>query len=113
MKSKGTCSVLRVEDEYDFIDAEQGKFYRPIEELDISIYLDQETKQVINDTTKDLGVTKSELIRKSISEYLKKLKQPSAWEIGKDVFGKYSSGFEYLSSKRKKLVKNKIETKRQ
>ncbi len=55
----------------------------------------------------------SELIRESISEYLKKLKQPSALEIGKDVFGKYSSGFEYLSSNRKKLVISKIETKRQ
>jgi len=31
--------------EYDFTDAEQGKFYRPIEELDIPIYLDQEVKE--------------------------------------------------------------------
>ena len=30
--------------EYDFTDAEQGKFYRPIEELDIPIYLDKEVK---------------------------------------------------------------------
>ncbi len=32
-------------DIYDFSDVEQGKFYRPIEELDIPIYLDQEVKQ--------------------------------------------------------------------
>ncbi len=31
--------------EYDFTNAEQGKFYRPIEELDIPIYLDQEVKE--------------------------------------------------------------------
>jgi len=31
--------------EYDFTDAEQGKFYRPIEELDIPIYLDDEIKR--------------------------------------------------------------------
>ncbi|MBU8901842.1 MAG: hypothetical protein KOO69_03800 [Victivallales bacterium] len=30
--------------EYDFSNAEQGKFYRPLEELDIPIYLDQEVK---------------------------------------------------------------------
>ncbi len=30
--------------EYDFTNAEQGKFYRPIEELDIPIYLDTEVK---------------------------------------------------------------------
>jgi hypothetical protein len=30
--------------EYDFTNAEQGKFYRPLEELDIPIYLDKEIK---------------------------------------------------------------------
>ena len=30
--------------EYDFTDAEQGKFYREIEKLDIPIYLDKELK---------------------------------------------------------------------
>ncbi|MDM8540167.1 hypothetical protein QUF90_03675 [Desulfococcaceae bacterium HSG9] len=30
--------------EYDFTNAEQGKFYRPIEELDIPIYLDREVR---------------------------------------------------------------------
>jgi hypothetical protein len=29
-------------DEYDFTNAQQGKFYRPIEELEIPIYLDKE-----------------------------------------------------------------------
>ncbi len=31
--------------EYDFNNAEQGKFYRPLEELEIPIYLDQEVKE--------------------------------------------------------------------
>ena len=31
--------------EYDFTNAEQGRFYRPIEELDIPIYLDDEVKK--------------------------------------------------------------------
>ena len=30
--------------EYDFTESEQGKFYRPLEELDIPIYLDDEIK---------------------------------------------------------------------
>ncbi len=34
-----------MKDEYDFSDAEQGKFYRPLEELDIPIYLDKEIKE--------------------------------------------------------------------
>ena len=36
--------VSKMKDEYDFTGAEQGKFYRPIEELDIPIYLDKEIK---------------------------------------------------------------------
>ena len=31
---------------YDFTGAEKGKFYRPLEELDIPIYLNQEIKRV-------------------------------------------------------------------
>ena len=34
-----------MKDEYDFSGAEQGKFYRPIDELDIPIYLDKEVKE--------------------------------------------------------------------
>lgn len=33
-----------MKDEYDFTGAEQGKFYRPLEELDIPIYLDKDNK---------------------------------------------------------------------
>ncbi len=33
-----------MKDEYDFSHAAQGKFYRPLEELDIPIYLDKEVK---------------------------------------------------------------------
>jgi len=34
-----------MKDEYDFTDAEQGKFYVPVEQLDIPIYLDDEVKR--------------------------------------------------------------------
>jgi len=34
-----------MKEEYDFTNAEQGKFYVPIEELDIPIYLDEEVKR--------------------------------------------------------------------
>jgi len=36
-----------MKEEYDFTDAEQGKFYRPIEELDIPVYLDKEIRQFL------------------------------------------------------------------
>jgi hypothetical protein len=34
-----------MKEEYDFTDAEQGKFYRPLEELDIPIYLEREVRE--------------------------------------------------------------------
>ncbi len=36
-----------MKEEYDFTDAEQGKFYRPIEELEIPIYLDKEVRSFL------------------------------------------------------------------
>jgi DUF1365 family protein len=33
-----------MKDEDDFAGAEQGKFYRPLEELEIPIYLDQDNR---------------------------------------------------------------------
>ncbi|MDM8549133.1 hypothetical protein QUF72_03610 [Desulfobacterales bacterium HSG2] len=34
-----------MKEEYDFTNAEQGKFYKPIEELDIPIYLDKDVRK--------------------------------------------------------------------
>ncbi|CAK8722971.1 Toxin-antitoxin system HicB family antitoxin [Candidatus Electrothrix laxa] len=59
-------------DEYDFSDAEQGKFYRPIEELDVPIYLDQEIKDFFlkkirrSDQTLSLSKVVNSLLKKDI-----------------------------------------------
>ncbi len=64
--------------EYDFTDAEQGKFYRPIEELDIPIYLDKEVKNFfmrnLKDRSSDFSLNKiiNSLIKQDI-EISKKL----------------------------------------
>ena len=61
-----------MKDEYDFTNAEQGKFYRPIEELDIPVYLDKEIRQFffksIQSKDRDFSLTKiiNSLIRKDI-----------------------------------------------
>jgi len=36
-----------MKEEYDFTNAEQGRFYRPIEELDIPVYLDKDIREVL------------------------------------------------------------------
>ena len=78
----------------------------------ITLRLDPKLELTVKNTAKNLGLTKSELIRKSINEYLGRLKQPNPWDIGEDLFGKYSSGLGNLSANRKKLIKNKIRAKR-
>jgi len=35
-----------MKNEYDFTNAQQGKFFRPIEELEIPIYLDKENLEI-------------------------------------------------------------------
>ena len=37
-----------MKDEYDFSNAEQGKFYVPVEEIQMPIYLDQDVMQFLN-----------------------------------------------------------------
>lgn len=53
-----------MKDEYDFTNAEQGKFYRPLEELDIPIYLDKEVKDFFIKKMQDKGrvISLSEII---------------------------------------------------
>jgi RHH-type rel operon transcriptional repressor/antitoxin RelB len=78
----------------------------------ITLRLDPKLEQNVQNTAIILGVTKSELIRKSITDYLGKLSKPSPWELGEDYFGKYSSGKDNLSTDRKLLLKTKIRAKR-
>jgi len=78
----------------------------------ITLRLDSELEKNINNAAHQMGVTKSELIRKSITSFIEKIEPPSAWELGSDVFGKYASGNNNLSRDRKIIIKEKIRAKR-
>ncbi|QTA88671.1 hypothetical protein [Desulfonema magnum] len=56
--------------EYDFTNAEQGRFYRPLEELDIPIYLDKEVKKFFfeNIRYKDSNFSLNEIINSLIKK---------------------------------------------
>ena len=77
----------------------------------ITLRLDPKLEQSIDNTSKHLGLTKSELIRRSIQEYLNKISSQTPWDLGKNLFGKYSSGRGNLSSDRKQIIKKKIRAK--
>jgi len=78
----------------------------------ITLRLDPLLEETIKITAKNLGLTRSDLIRQSILDYLERLGKPDAWEAGQDLFGRYSSGLGNLSMDRKEILKKKIRAKR-
>jgi hypothetical protein len=44
-----------MKEEYDFTNAEQGRFYRPLEELEIPVYLDRDIREVLMKNLKEKG----------------------------------------------------------
>jgi len=77
----------------------------------ITLRLESELEEKINQTAKKMRLSKSELIRKSITEFIGKIDKESAWELGEDIFGKYSSTEESLSRDRKIRLKEKVQAK--
>lgn len=77
----------------------------------ITLRLDPELEQTINTLASEMGMSKSEIIRQSITEFIAKKETSSAWELGNDVFGKYVSPDPDLATNRKLLLKEKINNK--
>jgi hypothetical protein len=59
-----------MKEEYDFSNAEQGKFYVPIENIQLPIYLDKDIIQYLNEkcltTQESLQILVNDLLRKDI-----------------------------------------------
>ncbi|MCU7841641.1 MAG: ribbon-helix-helix domain-containing protein [Candidatus Thiodiazotropha sp. (ex Troendleina suluensis)] len=78
----------------------------------ITLRLDAELEQSINSMARRMGVTKSELIRKSITNFIEAVEHPSPWELGSKLFGRHASGQDNLSRDRKSIIKEQIRAKR-
>ncbi len=61
--------------EYDFSKAEQGKFYRPIEELEIPIYLDKKVKEFFRKKALDKNMELDKVINTILSKEMEILKE--------------------------------------
>ena len=77
----------------------------------IAVRLNQELEKELEVAAIATGITKSELIRKSIIEFLEKNKSKNAWELGKDLFGKYDLENENLAEDAEKILRNKFKNK--
>jgi hypothetical protein len=77
----------------------------------LTVRLDNELEIEIKNVAKNMHISKSELVRKSVVEFIKQVDKPSPWQLGKEVFGKYASDNSTLAEDRKKLVRAKISAK--
>jgi hypothetical protein len=57
-----------MKDEYNFSNAEQGKFYVPVEDIQLPIYLDKDIIQYLNEK----GMTKPESLQSLVNDLLRK-----------------------------------------
>lgn len=78
----------------------------------ITLRLDAELERKLSSVAEVLGISKSELVRKSLVVYLAQAEQSQAWNLGKELFGKYSSGRTDLSVIRKSLLKQKLRVRK-
>jgi hypothetical protein len=59
------------------------------------------------------GVSRSELIRACLDAYLTdQEQQPTAWELGKDLFGHYNSGKGDLSVRAEEILRERFHARR-
>ncbi len=76
----------------------------------LTVRLPKETEEQLDNLAKQYNVTKSELVKKAIAEYLFKFyKNP--YETGKDLFGSDDSEIEDGSSTYKERVRSYIDEK--
>lgn len=79
----------------------------------ISLRLDHQLKMRLASVAKTRGISRSELIRKCLAEYLaSQEQQPTAWELGRDLFGCYDSGQGDLSVRAKEVARERIHARR-
>jgi hypothetical protein len=61
--------------EYDFSKAEQGKFYRPIEKLEMPIYLDKEIKEFFSKKALHKNIGLDKVVNKILRKEMEMLKE--------------------------------------
>ena len=60
--------------EYDFSKAEKGKFYRPIEKLEIPVYLEKEVKEFFSKTASKKKIRLDKIVNTVLRKEMEILK---------------------------------------
>jgi len=81
----------------------------------LSVRLDSSLQNELNSLSKQQNISKSKIIKDSLIYYFDMIKQTnkqkSSYEIGQELFGKYSSNNGDLSTTYKQKLKDKINAK--
>lgn len=81
----------------------------------ISIRLEAELEQQLEQLSQQQQVPKSHLVREALANYFAKLEQErlqqTPFQMGQDIFGKYASGESDRSSTYKQRIKGKLRGK--
>jgi Ribbon-helix-helix protein, copG family len=81
--------------------------------MTISLRLDDQLTRRLATVAKARGISKSELIRRCLHEYLAgEEQQPTAWELGQHLFGCFDSGQGDLSVRAKEIARERIHARR-
>lgn len=78
-----------------------------------SVRLPSDLENKINNLAEKKRLNKSEIVREALQEYITKDEtEEQPYALGKDLFGRYSSGNDNLSETYKERIKEKIRAKR-
>ena len=78
----------------------------------LAVRLPQNLEKELTNYAKNNNISKSKAVKEALELYLKEKKNKTPYELGKDIFGKYSSGRDDLSTTYKQKIKEKICAKR-
>jgi hypothetical protein len=79
--------------------------------MSITIELDPSLEKELESLVEIEDINISLLVQQFLESLIQEKRQPSAWELGQDLFGKYGSGQGNLAKDRKKILREKIHAK--
>lgn len=77
----------------------------------MTLRLDEQLEQQVSQAALKMGVSKSELVRQSLTSFIQQQEKVSPWELGQGLFGNYESPISNLAEDRKMLLKHKLAAK--
>lgn len=78
----------------------------------LTLRLDEELEREIENISNAEGLSKSEFIRKTVREYIKNRKKASVYDVGKEMFNKYSFADKNFSINSETILREHFRKKR-